>query len=107
MSSAILVFPHQLFEAHPAMSHGGEVYLLEDPLIFGNDVHWPTAMHQQKIMLHRASMKAYAEEIEASGRVIHYIEAPDNSATDTVQLLNAAIPKIFSEAVHTLQKRSC
>ena len=93
MSSAILVFPHQLFEAHPAMSHGGEVYLLEDPLIFGNDVHWPTAMHQQKIMLHRASMKAYAEEIEASGRVIHYIDAPDNSATDTVQLLNAAIPK--------------
>ena len=78
------------------MVHGGEVYLLEDSLIFGNDVHWPTAMHQQKLMLHRASMKAYAAEIEASGRVIHYIEAPGNSATDTVQLLNATIPKVVT-----------
>ena len=93
MSSAILIFPHQLFADHPAMAHGGEVYLLEDPLFFGNDAHWPTSMHQQKIMLHRASMKAYAAEIQAGERTIHYIEAPENSATDSVQLLNATIPK--------------
>lgn len=35
-----LVFPHQLFEAHPALELGREVHLLEDTLLFGPDAHW-------------------------------------------------------------------
>lgn len=99
MSTAILVFPHQLFKHHPALAGGGEVYLIEDPLFFGNDPHWPTAMHRQKLMLHRASMKAYAAELHASGRTIHYIEVPDHSATDSKQLLEESLP-INLTAIH-------
>ncbi|MBU6327908.1 MAG: cryptochrome/photolyase family protein, partial [Verrucomicrobia bacterium] len=92
MTAAILIYPHQLYKQHPAFASGADVYLIEDPLFFGNDPHWPTAMHQQKLMLHRASMKAYAEELRACGRTIHYIEVPFHSTTDSKQLLEENLP---------------
>ncbi len=67
MSSATLVFPHQLFESHPAIAKGRPIYLVEDPLIFGIDLKYPVAFHKQKLVLHRASMQAYAEELRAHG----------------------------------------
>ncbi len=70
MLSATLVFPHQLFENHPALAKGRPIYLAEDPLIFGNDTKYPVAFHKQKLVLHRASMQAYAEELRAHGREV-------------------------------------
>lgn len=70
MSSAALVFPHQLFENHPALAKGRPVYLAEDPLIFGNDTQYPLAFHKQKLVLHRASMQAYADELKAHGHEV-------------------------------------
>ena len=67
MSTATLVFPHQLFEHHPALAIGRIVYLAEDPLFFGNDPKYPVGFHKQKLVLHRASMQAYAEELRANG----------------------------------------
>ncbi|MCE2959338.1 MAG: cryptochrome/photolyase family protein [Akkermansiaceae bacterium] len=67
MSSATLIFPHQLFENHPALAKGRPIYLAEDPLMFGNDPHHLVAFHKQKLVLHRASMQAYAEELRAQG----------------------------------------
>jgi deoxyribodipyrimidine photolyase-related protein len=61
------VYPHQLFAKHPAVSKEREIWLIEEPLFFGNDPRWPAAMHQQKLMLHRASMKAYAAELGGDG----------------------------------------
>ena len=72
-----LIYPHQLFASHPAIAKGRAIYLIEDPLFFGNDAHWPAAMHQQKLMLHRASMKAYAVELATDKHPVHYIEAFD------------------------------
>ena len=72
-----LIFPHQLFKNHPAVARGREIQLIEDPLFFGNDPHWPAAMHCQKLMLHRASMKAYAAELEADGHDVHYVESAE------------------------------
>jgi deoxyribodipyrimidine photolyase-related protein len=70
-----LVFPHQLFCKHPAIRSGRDIWLIEDPLYLGSDPHWPLQMHVQKLVLHRASMKAYAAELEAAGHGVHYIEA--------------------------------
>jgi deoxyribodipyrimidine photolyase-related protein len=61
MTSATLIFPHQLFENHPAIADGRAIYLSEDPLMFGNDAHYPLAFHKQKLVLHRASMQAYTD----------------------------------------------
>lgn len=88
-----LIYPHQLFGKHPAVRHDREIYLIEDPLFFGKDAHWPASMHKQKLMLHRASMKAYAAELEAAGHRVHYIEIPDGPAIDSSELLDRELPE--------------
>ncbi len=88
-----LVYPHQLFKNHPALAVGRAVWLIEDPLYFGNDPHWPTAMHQQKLMLHRASMKGYQAELTKFDYTIHYIDNPPGSSIDSAELLESKLPK--------------
>lgn len=93
MTETTIIYPHQLFKKHPAVKKGRAIHLIEDPLLFGNDPHWPAAMHQQKLMLHRASMKAYAAELEAAGHVINHIDVPDGSTTDSAALLDRNLPE--------------
>jgi deoxyribodipyrimidine photolyase-related protein len=93
MTETTLIYPHQLFKNHPAIAKGRVIHLIEDPLFFGNDPHWPAAMHRQKLMLHRASMKAHAAELEAAGHVVHYIEVPDGTAMDSAELLEKNLPQ--------------
>jgi deoxyribodipyrimidine photolyase-related protein len=96
---AALVYPHQLFRPHPAVANGREVYLIEDPLFFGNDPRWPCAPHKQKLMLHRASMKAFEDELSGSGVRVRYVEAPAGSTTDSAALLESVIPE-NARAIH-------
>ncbi len=96
MAETTLIYPHQLFANHPAIQKGRDIRLIEDPLFFGNDPRWPAAMHQQKLMLHRASMKAYAAELKAAGNTVHYIEVPEGSATDSADLLEQSLPKTIT-----------
>ncbi|MEY3897570.1 MAG: hypothetical protein RLZZ214_3091 [Verrucomicrobiota bacterium] len=92
MQETTLIYPHQLFENHPAIVKGREIHLIEDPLFFGNDPHWPAAMHRQKLMLHRASMKAYAADLAAAGHQVHYIDVPDRTTSDSAELLEKKLP---------------
>lgn len=69
MSSAVLIFPHQLFAAHPALAPGRPVYLVEDPRFFSD-----FAFHKQKLALHRASLKAYADFLAGQGLEVRYLE---------------------------------
>jgi deoxyribodipyrimidine photolyase-related protein len=103
---ATLVYPHQLFRNHPAMAEGRPVWLIEDPLFFGNDPHWPAAMHQQKLMLHRASMQAYAAELKASGQVVKTIEVPAGAEMDSADLLESKLPKSITE-IHVADPADC
>lgn len=89
MPSATLVFPHQLFHPHPALAKDRIVYLAEDPLYFGNDSHYPIAFHKQKLVLHRASMQAYDEELNQLGYEVEFI--PHTSA------FQHAIPEQITE----------
>lgn len=68
-----LIFPNQLFHKHPALKKGRPVLLIEDTLFFG-DPHHPARFHQQKLVFHRASMKAYAAQLEADGYSVEYID---------------------------------
>jgi deoxyribodipyrimidine photolyase-related protein len=83
-----LIYPHQLFAKHPGIAKSRAIHLIEDPLFFGNDAHWPAAMHKQKLMLHRASMKAYAAELMAAGHETRYFEA------NTAYMLPAGVREI-------------
>ncbi len=64
----VFIFPHQLLQKHPALAKDREVYLIEDDLFFTQ-----YAFHKQKLILHRASMKWYAEKLQQQYPV-HYIE---------------------------------
>ncbi len=70
MSIVTLIFPHQLFKANPAVAAGRKVYLVEEYLFFSQ-----YQFHQQKILFHRASMKAYAAYLADTGIAVEYIEA--------------------------------
>lgn len=72
-SSLALVFPHQLFLDHPALAEGRPILLVEEPLLFGTDTQHPKDFHAKKLMLHRASMKRWAEGKEK----LTYLELPE------------------------------
>ena len=76
-----LVYPHQLFENHPALQAGRPVHLIEDTLFFGNDPHWPLNFHKKKLILHRASMKSYEQQLCKQGFEIFYHKQPSEHRT--------------------------
>jgi deoxyribodipyrimidine photolyase-related protein len=70
MSHAVtLIFPHQLFQNHPALQEGRMVYLVEEWLFF-RQYHF----HRQKLVLHRASMKFYENWLQQNKYPVKYIE---------------------------------
>lgn len=73
MSNAItLILPNQLFKEHPAIHIERPVYLIEEWHFFNQ-----YQFHKQKIVLHRSSMKYYAQFLITQGLSLHYIEAID------------------------------
>ncbi|MFT6863013.1 MAG: deoxyribodipyrimidine photolyase-related protein [Akkermansiaceae bacterium] len=93
--SLALVFPHQLFPSHPALADGCPVLLVEDPLFFGTDPEQPLAFHAKKLILHRASMKRWADGREN----LTYLELPE-SPTRTDLLLEDHVPKDVETLVY-------
>jgi deoxyribodipyrimidine photolyase-related protein len=65
-----LLFPHQLYQPHPAIHKTRAVYLVEEWLYF-KQYHFT----QQKIILHRASMKMYAAQLLKQKLSVNYIES--------------------------------
>ncbi len=73
MKEATVIFPHQLYRNHPGLSRNRDVYLVEDQLFF-SDFHYPMRFHKQKLLLHRASMKACEADLTGRGFRVHYLE---------------------------------
>lgn len=71
MHDVFLIFPHQLYPEHPKFRKDIPVVLAEDPLFFG-DLRYPATFHKQKLMLHRASMKQYQDELRQKGYTVYY-----------------------------------
>ena len=75
MSAASIIFPHQLFEKNPVLKKSQPVYLVEEPLFF---THYK--FHKQKLVFHRASMRAYQDFLKDKGYEVTYIEVKDKKA---------------------------
>ena len=73
MTTAALVFPHQLFAEHPALDGADRVVMVEDTLFFG-DPAYPMRFHKQRLWLHRASMKRYEARLAQAGHLVEYVE---------------------------------
>ena len=69
-SAATLILPNQLFQHHPALAANRSIYLIEEWHFFNQ-----YEFHKQKLLLHRASMKAYEQFILQQGYKVKYIEA--------------------------------
>ncbi|MEY2836491.1 MAG: hypothetical protein RLZZ557_2153 [Bacteroidota bacterium] len=72
MSSVSIIFPHQLFSSNPALATDRPIILTEEELFFRQ-----FNFHRQKLILHRASMKAYEQELKDRGYAVDYIATSD------------------------------
>jgi deoxyribodipyrimidine photolyase-related protein len=70
-----LIFPHQLFQAHPAVTSGRKVFLVEEYLFFNQ-----YKFHQQKILFHRATMRFYQDALIEQGIEVTYISAQETGS---------------------------
>lgn len=66
---ATLIFPHQLFEEHPALDHNRRVYLVEHDRFFTD-----FSFHKQKLVLHRATLRMYYDFLMKQQYTVTYIE---------------------------------
>ncbi len=82
MNTCGLIFPHQLFPNHPCLSDEVEAVYVEDSLFFG-DARWPAQFHKQKLVFHRASMKAHVAEHEKR-RPKRYFDYEANSTINEI-----------------------
>jgi deoxyribodipyrimidine photolyase-related protein len=89
MHSISLIFPHQLYEQHPAIQKDVSVYLVEEFLFF-NQYNF----HKQKLVLHRAAMKSYEASLIHKGITVTYIEAHSQEAD-----IRNLIPQLWAKQV--------
>ncbi|BBI17484.1 cryptochrome/photolyase family protein [Neochlamydia sp. S13] len=83
MKEITLIFPHQLFEKHPALDKTRPVCLAEEFLFFKVQ-----KFHKQKLVLLRAAMKAYADWLEKQGYSVFYIDSTSlNKRGDLFEIL--------------------
>ncbi|HPM83814.1 MAG TPA: cryptochrome/photolyase family protein [Candidatus Anammoximicrobium sp.] len=76
---AALIYPHQLFEAHPALRGAEICVLVEEPLLLTQ-----YRFHRQKLILHRASMQHFAERLRRRKQRVHYVECGELGATGQI-----------------------
>lgn len=79
MSRTALIYPHQLFAEHPALAGMSRAVLVEEPLLFTQ-----YRFHRQKLILHRATMKAFAQDLHRRGLKVHYLTAGEMADTASV-----------------------
>lgn len=68
-AEATLIFPHQLFEYHPAVSKDKPAFIIEDQLFFRQ-----YEFHKKKLLLHRASMQFYLKYLRTKKIKVTYVE---------------------------------
>ena len=96
-STATLIFPHQLFLAHPGAVGSSELVLIEEDLFFG-DSQYPARFHKQKLWLHRATMTRYCERLRRDGRRVTYVDHRPGEST-----LGAALADLTDRGVTHLR----
>ena len=91
--TACLVFPHQLFEDTSRFQNADTVYLIEEFLFFKQ-----YKFHKQKLVFHRASMKAYEALLKSKKIPVQYIDSTD--ALSDIRLL---IPQLKISGFNTIE----
>ena len=91
-TQAAVVYPHQLFPDTRWLLGIKHIYVVEDPLLFRQ-----YRFCRQKLMLHRASMKRYADGLKEQGKTVHYIDAMEIEHTGELG------SRLEADKVHSLR----
>ena len=106
--TCFLAFPQQLFDPSQFYVDADRMILIEEPIFFG-DYHYNQKMHQQKILLHRASMKYFADKLIDHDKKVEYWDYAARNILDDVfaslqtQKINTV--HIYEVVDETLMKR--
>lgn len=95
---AVLVLPNQLFNNHPLIDDGLLIIFHEHPRFFTD-----FAFHKQKLVLHRASMKALAHEWTQRRHQVAYLEY-DQDLFDFLKQKNIHEVSVLELFDHDLEK---
>jgi deoxyribodipyrimidine photolyase-related protein len=109
LKSALIIYPNQLF-ATEYLPEVDIVFVVEEPLFFGNDTEFPIAFHKQKLVLHRAAMRRYTEETLWPANInVEYIELKnmENTGDVLIRAKNMGIETInvFDPADYAIEQR--
>ncbi|MBD8489604.1 cryptochrome/photolyase family protein [Echinicola sp. CAU 1574] len=89
MKTVNLIFPHQLHPDSPLLDNGNPVYLVEEYLFFKQ-----YKFHKQKLIFHRASMKAYEDYLKNKKVKVDYL-----SSTSETSDIRKLIPQLAEDKV--------
>jgi deoxyribodipyrimidine photolyase-related protein len=92
MSTAVLIFPHQLFEDNPSIKKNSAVYLIEEFLFFRQ-----YKFHKQKLVFHRASMKFYHDYLKSHKLKVVYIDS-----TNELSDIRLLIPHLMQKGINEI-----
>ncbi|NDA61661.1 MAG: cryptochrome/photolyase family protein [Chitinophagia bacterium] len=90
---AFLIFPHQLFKNELPVKKQTPIYLIEQWLFFSQ-----YTFHQQKILLHRSSMKYYEQYLTQAGHKVIYIEHHESGAN-----MSSLIKELSEKGIKQIQ----
>jgi deoxyribodipyrimidine photolyase-related protein len=107
--TALILYPNQLF-APELLPKVDVIFVVEEPYYFGADSQQPADLHKQKLILHRASMRRYVEEMLWQKDLnVEYIEIKDIEYTADVlvraQKVGAELVMIFDPTDHLIESR--
>lgn len=89
-----LIFPHQLFDPHPALARRRPVVLAEEPRFFTEFRY-----HRRTLAFRRAILQLYRRRLEVRGYQVHYLECPP---TPDPEWLGRELARLGAAAVVTL-----
>ena len=107
-SNVLLIYPHQLYPVDDLPKDVTQVFVIEDPLMFGRDPQYPLFLHKQKLVLHRASMRRYIEEVLwPAGYEVEYVEFHHLKETGDIvnKLAHATRVEYFDPTDDVLSRR--
>jgi len=82
-----VVFPHQLLEDNPLSRVVSEFCLIDEKRFFGD-----FNFHKNKLVFHRASMRAYKDKLASAGRKVHYFSYAGGGSADLLEAAFARWP---------------
>ena len=114
MNAITLIFPNQLFAVHPAIQTARETVLYEEPLLFGNDARWSLRVHKKRLILYRAALRAYQEELQSQCRPTRLVSNPGTADLAPFALLEQDLDLATLREIHladltddVLRRRLC